>query len=92
MLKKFSLVILEQNPETGRMEPVPLAQVWEETVGYTVPPPGMPAMFREQWNVIRKRLIAQGKPIDSAWARASEAMDDQQAMFRERARKRFFRA
>ena len=92
MLTHFSLIMLEQNPDTGRMESVPLEQVWEETVGFTMPPPGLPAMFREQWNVIRKRLIAGGMPIDAAWARASEAIDDQQAKFREKARKRFFRA
>lgn len=59
MLAQHSFVTLELNPETGLMEPVMPGQLWEETVGFTQPPNGLPAMFREEWQELRKRNMAQ---------------------------------
>ena len=91
MLAQHSFVTLELNPETGQMEPVMPAQLWEETCGFTVPPNGLPAMFREEWQELRKRNLAHGMAVDLAWLRATEAVEERQAKFRDKARKRFFR-
>lgn len=91
MLTQSSFVTLELNPQTGRMEPVMPSQLWEETVGFTVPPNGLPAMFREEWQELRKRNVAHGMAADLAWLRATEAVEERRAKFREKARKRFFR-
>jgi hypothetical protein len=91
MLTHHSFVTLELNPKTGQMEPVLPAQLWEETCGFTVPPNGLPAMFREEWQQLRKRNLATGMAVDLAWLRATEAVEGRQAKFRDKARKRFFR-
>lgn len=84
------LVVLDFD-ESGRPVPVDLDQFRDETAGFTTPPDGMPAMWREQWQVIRKRVLAQGEAPEVAWFRASAAVARRQAKWREKARKRFFK-
>jgi len=52
----------------------------------------LPAMWRDKWQVIRKRVLAQGEPPEMAWYQANAEVADLQAKWRDKSRKRFFRA
>lgn len=86
------LMALEFDHESGKFVPLSLDELKEETAGFTTPLDGMPAMWRERWQIIRKRVLAQGEPPEIAWYQANAAVADMQAKWRDKARKRFFRA
>lgn len=86
------LMALDFDHESGKWVPFSLDDLKDETAGFTTPLPGMPAMWRDQWQVIRKRALAQGEAPEVAWYQASAAVADLQAKWRDKARKRFFRA
>ena len=85
------LVVLDFD-ESGRPVPVDLDHFRDETAGFTTPPDGMPSKWRDQWQVIRKRALAQGEAPEVAWYQACAAVVDLQANWRDKVRKRFFRA
>lgn len=91
MLPAHSLIVLEYDPELGRMVPVSPEQMADETSGWTAPPEGMPAMWREHWQTFRKRAVKAGVPPDRAWYDACAAVAEMQRKWSEKARKRFFR-
>ena len=86
------LVALEFDHESGKFVPFSLDDLKEETAGFTTPLDGLPAMWRDKWQVIRKRVLAQGEPPEMAWYQANAEVADLQAKWRDKSRKRFFRA
>lgn len=86
------LIALEFDHESGKFVPFSLDDLKDETAGFTTPLDGLPAMWRDKWQVIRKRVLAQGEAPEMAWYRANAEVADLQAKWRDKARKRFFRS
>ena len=86
------LVALEFDHESGKFMPFSLDDLKDETAGFTTPLEGLPAMWRDKWQVIRKRVLAQGEAPEMAWYQANAEVADLQAKWRGNTRKRFFRA
>jgi hypothetical protein len=86
------LIALEFDHESGTFVPFSLDDLKDETAGFTTPLDGMPVMWRDKWQVIRKRVLAQGEAPEMAWYRANAEVADLQVKWRDKARKRFFRS
>lgn len=86
------LIALEFDDTSGKFVPFSLDSLKDETAGFTTPLAGMPDKWRENWQVVRKRALAEGEAPEVAWYKASAAVADLQAKWRDKAQKRFFRA
>ena len=85
------LIALEFDDTSGKFVSFSLESLKDETAGFTKPLAGMPDKWREHWQIVRKRALAEGEPAEVAWYQASAAVADVEAKFRQKARKRFFR-
>jgi len=86
------LIVLDFDDASGKWVPFSLDALKDETAGFTTPLDGMPAMWRDQWQIIRKNHLAKGEPPEVAWYWANAAVVDLQAKWRGQARKAFFRS
>ena len=77
------LIALDFDQESGNWVPFSLVDLRDETAGFTTPLEGMPAMWRDRWQAIRKQVLAEGEPPEVAWYQANAAVADIQAKWRD---------
>ena len=71
----IGLIVLELDPDTGRLVPVSPEQIREDYCGWTQPPEGFPRAKRRKWLHYRHDYIKAGLSAEMAWYRAtSKAM------------------